>query len=356
LKTVRDPLRGFVLKIRTDEKRRLLPQRILLKPTAAGSSLATFNAPLTGERLGLTTQELTALNPNFSSTYDPGPQGNPKRVETDSKISFTIQSARKKKIGNQEYLQLVVFDIGVDAEAYKTKLFTTVKISAPEGGDGSFVESIPNSNNTNKITWDGNSSGTAYVHAYFAYENDYYMILKDFTGNSEIKYDNNAVTTFTQGSVTATLLDNANGGRSDINNFLYVVDGANVYTMTPGDTINDDQGVSYTIAEVEDTSEMESSFYIFDIDTIRRRIPGQQDGVYYLTCLRGDIRPFPTGSGVGENFRNFKFSQPVSKLFPEFYKNDPEWYKGISPSNCNFIGSTTNSFCSRQLCSWFSYC
>ena len=337
LKTVRDPLRGFVFKIRTDEKRRLLPQKILLKPTAAGASLATFNAPLTGERLGLTLQEQLTLNPNFASTYDPASAGNPKRVETDSKIAFTIQSARKRRIAGKDYLEATVFDIGVDAEAYKTKLFTTVKISAPQGGDGSFVESIPNSNNTNKVSWGGNSKGSAYVHAYFAYENEYYMILKDFAGNSELAWDPNTVTTFTQGSVTATLLDQPNGGRSDISNFLYVVEGANVYTMTPGDTINDDQGVSYTIAEVEDLSEMQNTFYIFDIDTIRRRIPGQQDGVYYLTCLRGNISPYPTGSGVGENFRNFKFSQPVSKLYPEFYKNDPEWYKGIDPSTTTLL-------------------
>ena len=78
-----------------------------------------------------------------------------------------------------------------------------------------------------------------------------------------------------------------------------------------------------------DVQDFDGTYYIFDINTIRRRIYGQQDGIYYLTCMRGDIRPFPTGSGVGENFRNFKFSQPVSKLYPEFYKNDPEWYKQI---------------------------
>ena len=337
LKTVRDPLRGFVLKVRTDEKRRLVPQTILLKPTASGASLATINAPVTGERLGLTRAEQVALDPNFETSYDPSPFGNPKRIQTSSKVSFTVQSARKRRIGSSDYLELKVFDIGIDAEAYKTQLFTTVKISAPQGGDGLFVSSIPNiqtgnPNAVNKVTWDGNSKGTAFVHAYFAYENDYYMILKDFTGNSEIKFDVNNPTTFTQGSVTATLLDAANGGRSDIANFLYVVEGANVYTMTPGDTINDDNGVSYTIAEVEDVDDLSGTYYIFDINTIRRRISGQQDGVFYLTCLRGDIRPYPTGSGVGENFRNFRFSQPVSKLYPEFYKNDPEWYKGIDPS------------------------
>ena len=342
LKTVRDPLRGFVIKVRTDEKRRLLPQKILLRPTASGSSLATVNAPLTGERLGLTTSEQLALNPNFESTYDPSPFGNPKRIETSSKIAFTVQSARKRRIGSSDFLELTVFDVGVDAEAYKTQLFTTVKISAPQGGDGRFVDSIPNiqiGNPTaaNKISWSGNSKGTAYVHALLSYGNDYYLIIKDVTGNSEISWDPNVATTFTQGSVTATLLDEPNGGRSDIANFLYVVEGANVYTMTPGDTLNDDNGVSYTIAEVEDVSEMESTFYIFDINTIRRRIPGQQDGVYYLTCLRGDIRPYPTGSGVGENFRNFRFSQPVSKLYPEFYKNDPEWYRGIDPSTATLV-------------------
>jgi len=332
LKTVRDPIRGFVLKVRTDEKRRLVPQRIILKPTSTGADTATLLAPVSGERLGLTLQEQLVLNPNFSSTYDPSSFGNPKRLETNSKVAFTIQSARKVLINNKNYLQLNVFDIGIDAEAYKTKLFTTVKISAPEGGNGTFVASVPNSNNTNKVTWSGNCSGTAYVHGYFAYENNYYMILKDFAGNSTIDYDSVTATTFTQGSVTATLLEEPNSGRSDTTKYPYIVEGANVYTITPGDRVNDDNGVSYTIASVEDVSDMESTFYIFDINTIRRRIPGQQDGVYYLTCVRGDIRPYPTGSGVGENFRNFKFSQPISKLYPEFYKNDPEWYKGVDIS------------------------
>jgi len=344
LKTVRDPIRGFVIKIRTDEKRRLSPQRIILKPTSTGADTATLLAPGSGERLGLTLQEQITLNPNFTSTYDPSSFGNPKRLETTSKVAFTVQSARKVIRNNKTYLQLNVFDIGIDAEAFKTKLFTTVKISPPEGGNGTFVSSIPNSNSTNLITWSGYCSGSAYVHGYFAYENNYYMILKDLVGNSKLDYYSSTVATayqaatstpggtatvFTQGSVTATLLDEPNGGRSDTTKYPYLVEGANVYTLTPGDRVNDDNGVSYTVASVEDVSDMENTFYIFDINTIRRRIPGQQDGIYYLTCVRGDIRPYPTGSGVGENFRSFKFSQPISKLYPESYKNDPEWYKGV---------------------------
>jgi hypothetical protein len=329
LKTVRDPIRGFVFKIRTDEKRRLLPQKILLKPTSTGADTATLLAPVSGERLGLTTAEQLVLNPNFVSTYDPSAFGNPKRLETTSKVAFTVQSARKILQNGKNYLQVTAFDVGIDAEAYKTKLFTTVKITSPEGGNGVFVSSIPNSNNTNLVSWSGNCSGSGYVHGYFAYENNYYMILKDLTGNSVLDFSTTTPTVFTQGSVTATLVSEPNDGRSDITKYPYVVEGANVYTLTPGDRVNDDNGVSYTIASVEDVPDMENTFYIFDVNTIRRRIPGQQDGVYYLTCIRGNISPYPTGSGVGENFRNFKFSQPISKLYPEFYKNDPEWYKGV---------------------------
>ena len=35
----------------------------------------------------------------------------------------------------------------------------------------------------------------------------------------------------------------------------------------------------------------------------------------------------PRGAGVGANFQNFKFSQPISSLYPLDYKNDPTWYQ-----------------------------
>ena len=348
LRAVRDPLRGFVLKARNDSTRRLLPQKILVKPTGSGANIAELSIPNQGsavtgkspnrEYLGYTTAE---HGPNFSSLYDPyNPETlseideTPKfrtRITTDSKVTFYVQSARRVPVNGTEYLELTVFNIGIEEQGYKEKLFTTVKIDSPQGGTGRFISSIanlPSTNTSNIITWDGASKGRARVHAYFSYENQNYMILKDITVTSTLKYDSNEATVFTQGSVSATLISDPNEGRSDINNYLYVIEGANVYTMTPGDTFQAENG-NYTIASVKDTQDFENTFYIFDIDEVRRRIFGQQDGIYYLTCLRGDIRPFPTGAGVGENFRNFKFSQPVSKLYPEFYKNDPEWYKQL---------------------------
>ena len=109
--------------------------------------------------------------------------------------------------------------------------------------------------------------------------------------------------------------------------FFYKQNGANVYTITPGDRIQDGAGVEYYVDSVEDVGVIEDTFYIFGYETLQRRISGQQDGIYYLTALRGNISPFPTGAGVTNNFKKFKFSQPVSKLYPLNFRNDPLWFK-----------------------------
>lgn len=348
LKSVREPLRGFIIKSRNDQTRRLLPQKLLIKPTAAGSSIADLSIPnisaaITGksanrEFLGYSNSQ---HGPLFQSVYDPyNPESissidlTPKfrrKVTTDSKITFYIQSAKTVSVGGTNYLEITVFDLGIEEQGYKEKLFTTVKIDVPQGGTGIFVSNTANllsSDTSNIVTWGGAYKGKGRVHKYFNYENQNYMILKDITFVSTLDYDPTVPTIFTQGSVSAALTAAPNGGRSNIDNYLYATEGANVYTMTPGDTFQAENG-NYTIASVTDVDDFENTFYIFDINTIRRRIFGQQDGIYYLTCLRGDIAPFPTGAGVGNNFRDYKFSQPVSKLYPQFYRNDPEWYKQL---------------------------
>ena len=353
LKSVRDPLRGFVIKSRTDATRKLQPQKILLKPTAAGNAFAQFSIPnLTAAANGLTPgNEYLGLDANsqgsgFISAYDPyNPElqdptqpltSLPKyrvRKTTSSKVTFYVQSARKKTVNNKDYLELTVFDIGIEEQGYKQKIFTSIEITPPQGGGGVFVSNIvnlPSNDTSTDITWSGATEGSARVHAYYEYEGKHYLVLKDVnTITSTLKYSPFQVTTFTQGLVSAQLLSEPDFGRSSTDRYLYVTEGANVYTMTPGDTLTDNLGVSYTIADVEDVQDFEKTFYIYDVNTIRRRIFGQQDGIYYLTCIRGDISPYPTGSGVGENFKNFKFSQPISKLYPEFYKDDPEWYKQV---------------------------
>ena len=359
LETVRDPLNGFVIKTRTDDKRRLIPQRILLKPIAGNpNNVASFYNPVgSNEQIGLNKDELIAdqirtidpsvvdLLPEQQNLYDPYLA--PKVIEFDSKIAATIQSARKVVPAGQsdEFIELTLFDHTIVNQSVKNEIFTVVRTNFLQGG---FLQpNATQSNENNKITWEtvsGNaaSSGSAYLQAWFNDLNtaQICLVLKDVQG--DIYYDPAGNVTFTQSNganVQLTDVPNSFGETAGVysslprdksrrDNYLYRVEGSNVYTICPGDTITDDTGQNtYYVHNIEDQGDFDDCFYIFDIDTLQKRIPNQQDGIYYLTCLRGNISPFPTGSGVGENFRNFKFSQPISQLYPINYKNDPLWFQ-----------------------------
>ena len=201
---VRDPLEGFAIRIRTDEKRKLLPQKLLLKPVAAGVQKdATFfeEGPSPRERLGVSAAltEYDPYNPVFA-----------KRIEgtkTESNVSFTIQSAKTNADG---YLEMTVFDHGLDLESLKAERFVTVKVGQPQGGNGNFVEG-------STITWYGDYEGSATVHAWFGTENVEgglqefnYLILKNVVG--ELDFADNKQTFIRQtiagqADVTAEVLD-----------------------------------------------------------------------------------------------------------------------------------------------------
>ena len=349
---VRDPLNGFVLKARTDTTRKLLAQKIVLKPVAAGSpDVAYFEIQIPTETGGTITQQLglrkDELDPIFS--YDPYNPAEVKIVDSDrtfSKVSFSIQSARKVQVSGSELLELTVFDHTITNDALKNETFVTVKIEAPQEGTFRSIDGF------NDITWNGNSSGSAIVQSYFNVPetNEHYLILRAVTGS--INYNALIDTTFYQPlldvnndpvldgnnqpvQIYAKLIKKPNSvgspneakSKSEKVDYLYSNKDANVLTVTPGDIIQDDDSVQYRVISVEDAGEIEDTFYIFDINEIQRRIPNQQEGVYYLTCVKGNITPYPTGAGVGNNFRNFRFSQPISQLYPLDYKNDPLWFQ-----------------------------
>jgi len=356
--SVRDPLNGFVLKARTDETRRLLPQKIVLAPVASGSpDLAYFEIQVQQPTGGTIAQQLglpkDQLDINFA--YDPYNINQVKVIDSDktqSKVSFSIQSARQVEVEGSNYIELTVFDYGITNDQLRNEKFTTVKIDAPQGGAFRFntLSSVSN----NRITWSGFSAGAGYLQGYFTVDgtDEHYLIIKNIDDNKRIEYNSLVDTVFTQpvldndgepvvdGNGNAVVIfatlqakENSVGSpdnalsKSDRKDYLYSIKDANVLTMTPGDIIEDDDSTQYRIISVEDAGEIEDSFYIFDIDEIQRRIPNQQAGIYYLTCIKGNISPYPTGPGVGTNFRNFKFSQPISQLYPLDYKNDPLWFQ-----------------------------
>ena len=353
LENARDPINGFVIKTRTDDTRKIIPQKILLKPVSGNQFGARFENPRqAGEYIGYTDTDFTSNNLNKDLAYDPYRKdltgaGIDYRafIRTTSGIQATIQGARyvADQLDNSiNYLELTVYDHAVDIVNYpglRNDKFTTVKITAPQGGD--FITSKTQSITANQIEWTGNSSGLGNIHGYYSVGSDHYLILKNLRGG-KLEFSEFTQTRFTQGSVFADMVEDQDFGKSlplktliakGYPEYYYKQDGANVYTITPGDTVTDSAGVQYYVESVTDAGIIDDTFYIFGYETLQKRIAGQQDGVYYLTCLRGNMSPFPTGAGAGGNFQRFKFSQPVSKLYPLNYRNDPLWFKNSGTTN-----------------------
>ena len=348
LENARDPISGFVVKTRTDDTRKLVPQKVLLKPVVGTVYGASFENPVqAGEFIGFTSADFASNNLNREAQYDPY-----KKDLTGAAIEYrafarftsgvqaTIQSGRYVEDTLDptiKYLELTVNDHTIDSKNFpglRNEILTTVKITAPQGGNFEVSKTENQASSINAVSFAGNSSGLANIHAYFTTGGDHYIIIKNIRGGT-LEYSEFANTRFTQGTVFADMLEDQDMGKSlplktqiakNNSQFFYKQNGANVYTITPGDRIQDDAGVEYYVDSVEDAGVIEDTFYIFGYETLQR-ISGQQDGIYYLTALRGNISPFPTGAGITNNFKNFKFSQPVSKLYPLNFRNDPLWFK-----------------------------
>ena len=102
LENARDPINGFVIKTRTDDTRKIIPQKILLKPVSGNQFGARFENPRqAGEYIGYTDTDFTSNNLNKDLAYDPYRKdltgaGIDYRafIRTTSGIQATIQGAR----------------------------------------------------------------------------------------------------------------------------------------------------------------------------------------------------------------------------------------------------------------------
>ena len=346
LQSARDPINGFTIKTRTDETRKLVPQKLVLKPVSGNVTKARFFNPVQqNEVIGVTQSEFDNLNLDPAVEYDPfrkdliGTVQYAKKIETQNYVAMTIQSGRyfTEQASGNDYLELTVINPEITNTGLINETFTTIKVTAPQGGN--FVaDRTQSSDAVNRVEWFGNSSGYGYLHAITNVPgtSDWYMILKGVVG--AITFDTIENIRIGQGAAFSDLLADADFGKSlvikelirkNYPEYYYRQNGAPVYTVTPGDIIEDDAGIQYYIDSVTDVGVIDDTFYIFDVEEVQRRIFGQQDGIYYLTAVRGNISPFPQGAGNLGNFRNFKFSQPISKLYPLNYKNDPLWYQKL---------------------------
>ncbi len=102
----------------------------------------------------------------------------------------------------------------------------------------------------------------------------HYIILKDVSARPT--FNSLVNTRFQQGSVYADQQADVNGGRDSKDTNLYVVGDSNVFTITPGDTMNDSVGNTYKVSAVEDVKDIDDTFYIFESETVQSRVSGQQ--------------------------------------------------------------------------------
>ena len=79
-----------------------------------------------------------------------------------------------------------------------------------------------------------------------------------------------------------------------------------------------------TNSNTNQTAAFSRIYFIYRSDTVLRHIPGEQDGIYYLTILLADIAP--TGdqfNSLDNTFDFLKYSQDVSKIYPDLDKDNP---------------------------------
>jgi hypothetical protein len=89
-------------------------------------------------------------------------------------------------------------------------------------------------------------------------------------------------------------------------------------TIIAHESATNSEGVTST------TNDFSRVYYIYKIDTILEHIPGEQDGVYYLTVLLADVAPKGTQFGsLSDTFGYLKYSQDVSKIYPDLDKDNP---------------------------------
>ena len=79
-------------------------------------------------------------------------------------------------------------------------------------------------------------------------------------------------------------------------------------------------GTAAELAELPmfERSEYDTTYTVQEVDTIQDYIADQQDGVYYLTCLIGNISP------TVSEFSNLRYRQSFANLYPTVDKDNPD--------------------------------
>ena len=72
------------------------------------------------------------------------------------------------------------------------------------------------------------------------------------------------------------------------------------------------------------TDDFDRVYYIYRSNTVLKHIPGEQDGIYYLTVLMADVGPKGAQfNSPTDTFGFLQYSQDVGKIYPDLDKDNP---------------------------------
>tara|TARA_Y100001970_G_scaffold285277_1_gene404497 strand:- start:3261 stop:9197 length:5937 start_codon:yes stop_codon:yes gene_type:complete len=117
--------------------------------------------------------------------------------------------------------------------------------------------------------------------------------------------------------------ENTTGAAGTAFNRLYTVTGIssskqfNVGLTTNPGTYTSDSNTRTVALPYYKRKQFENIFYVYRNKEAQKYVPGEQDGIYYLTVLNASVTP------TLDYFRGEKYSQPVKSLYPQTQRDNP---------------------------------
>jgi hypothetical protein len=69
-------------------------------------------------------------------------------------------------------------------------------------------------------------------------------------------------------------------------------------------------------------TQSKDTFFIYDVNTLREYVTGEQDGIYYLTVIDSSNTPVVSPFNDKEQF---SFPSPIRDLYPQYDRDNPQF-------------------------------
>ena len=92
-------------------------------------------------------------------------------------------------------------------------------------------------------------------------------------------------------------------------------------TIDPGNFLND-TSLRITTLPTFERSKSKNTFLVYDVETLREYVSGEQDGIYYLTVLDSSNTPVVAPFNDKDSF---SFPSPIRELYPQYDRDNPQF-------------------------------